>query len=61
MFTRWYIFSYDVKDAIKELKAGKSAGMDGLGSEHYNYADERLYVLFSLHFTSINKRWHVDV
>ena len=38
---------YDVKDVIKELKAGKSTGVDGLGSENYKYADERLYVLFS--------------
>ena len=44
---------YDVKNAIKALKAGKSAGMDGLGSEHYKCVDERLYVLFSLLFISI--------
>ena len=44
---------YDVNDVIKELKAGKSTRMHGFGSEHYKYAYERSYVLFSLLFTSI--------
>ena len=39
-----------LKIVIKELKAGKSVGMDGLGSEHYKCANERLYVRFSLLF-----------
>jgi exonuclease III len=48
------MFTYsDVKDAISDLKSGKSAGMDGLSSEHFKYADDRLYILFSLLFNSM--------
>ena len=43
----------DIKDAIRALKAGKSAGMDGLSSENYKFADDRLCVLFSLLFNSM--------
>ena len=42
----------DVKFAIKDLKSGKSSGMDGLSAEHFKFASERLYVLFSLLFNS---------
>ena len=49
-----FLFSYiDVKNAIKELKLGKSAGMDNLSSEHYRYASDRLCILFSLLFNSM--------
>jgi hypothetical protein len=43
----------EVKDAFNDLKKGKSAGMDGLSSEHYLYADDRIYVLFALLFNSM--------
>ena len=39
---------YDVKDVLLQnlRKANKFTCMDGLVSEHYKYADHRLYVLF---------------
>jgi hypothetical protein len=39
-----------VYDAIRELKCGKSYGMDGLCAEHYKYASENLYVMLSTVF-----------
>ena len=48
------MFSFiDIKDAIRALKAGKSAGMDSLSSENYKFADDKLCVLFSLLFSSM--------
>jgi len=41
----------DVQKAIKLLKTGKASGPDGLSSEHYKFADDRLCVLLALFFT----------
>ena len=40
----------DIYTAIKELKSGKSCGLDGLSAEHYKYASDNLPVLLSLVF-----------
>ena len=40
----------DIKDAIRALNAGKSAGMDGLDSKNFKVTDDRLCVLFRLLF-----------
>ena len=45
--------TFDIKEAIKDLKPGKSAGKDNLCSEHYKYASERLHVLFTLLFNAM--------
>ena len=44
----FYVSPCDVKEAVKKLKKGKSAGLDSLSSEHYMYASDKIYVLFSI-------------
>ena len=44
----------DIAKAIKELKKNKSPGADTLSSEHFLYASEKLHVLISLLFNSVN-------
>ena len=43
----------DMNNAIKQLKAGKSAGLDGLMSEHLTNAAPQLNVLLSLVFNGM--------
>ena len=50
---------YTVTDAITELKAGTSAGMDGLVNEHYEKAGDRLDFLFSLLFNSMTVHGYI--
>ena len=38
----------DIREAIKDLKKGKSADLDNLTSKHYKYASDKLYVLLSI-------------
>jgi hypothetical protein len=42
----------DVTSAIRKLKTGKSAGLDGLTGEHYKYASDRVAVVLSLLYTA---------
>lgn len=42
------IDAYDMQDAIKGLKVGKSPGKDSLQSEHYKYADKVLFCLLAM-------------
>jgi exonuclease III len=42
----------DIYDAIHHLKAGKSAGLDGIFSEHYTYASPKIACILSLLFNS---------
>ena len=42
----------EVTDAIKDLKRGKSPGLDGLNSEHYKYASPRVAALLTFVFNS---------
>jgi len=44
---------YEVKDAIKALKKGKSAGLDDLSSEHFLYAHEKIFLLLSFVFNAM--------
>jgi len=46
--TDFSISSLDVKEAVKDLKKGKSPGLDNISSEHFKYASDKLYVLLSL-------------
>jgi exonuclease III len=41
---------HEVNDALKELKVGKSAGIDDLQSEHFKYADMSLSCLLCMIF-----------
>lgn len=43
----------DVSDAIKDMKCGKSCGLDTLQSEHFKYGSDRLVVLLSLLFSAM--------
>ena len=43
----------EVAKALKQLKAGKSYGNDGLCAEHFIHSDKSLEVLLSILFTSI--------
>ena len=43
----------DVASALSDLKKGKSKGQDGLSSEHYLYADKRIYVYLQLLFNAM--------
>ena len=38
----------DVKEAVNDLKKGKSAGLDNLTCEHFKYASNNLMVLLSI-------------
>ena len=50
-FTR---ISYcEVNEAIKDLKLGKSCGIDNLQGEHFRYADSSLSVLLSMCFNTM--------
>ena len=49
----------EVKESIKDLKKGKSAGLDHLSSEHFKFASDRLYVLLSIVFNSMLLHGHL--
>ena len=42
-----------VSCALKQMKHGKSCGLDGLAAEHFIFADRVLCVLLSLLYTSM--------
>jgi hypothetical protein len=42
----------EIVNAIHKLKNDKCAGLDGLNSEHYKYASDRLAILLSLLYTA---------
>jgi len=48
-----------VKEALKDIKKGKAAGLDGLAAEHFVYADSSLCVLLSLLFTCMLTHGHL--
>ena len=43
----------EITDAIKNAKTGKSPDHQGIYSEHFKYADNRIAVLLSFLFTAI--------
>ena len=42
----------DILDALKNIKCGKSSGIDGISAEHLVFAHSRIHVLLSLLFSS---------
>ena len=51
--SRISVTSCDVSDSLKEVKLGKSAGIDGLALEHFVYSHERISVYLAMLFTSM--------
>lgn len=47
------INSYEVSQAIQNLSANKTTGMDHISAEHLKYASFRLYILLALCFTAL--------
>ena len=54
---------YDINDAIKDLKIGKSADIDNLQSEHFKYADQTLSCLLCMVFNAmlLMVRYHINL
>ena len=46
------ITHFDILDALKNMKCGKSNGMDGISAEHFVFAHSRIHVLLSLLFSA---------
>ena len=44
------ITPFNVVDALKNIKCGKSGGVDGISAEHFVFAHNRTQVLLSLYF-----------
>ena len=51
----------ELKAAIKTLKSGKSAGLDGVQSEHFIHADQTVYCLLSMLFNSIFTHGYIPI
>ena len=49
----------DIKRAVDDMKFGKANGLDGLASEHFKYASEKLYVLLCICFNAMLLHSHV--
>ena len=43
---------FNVLDALKNIKCGKSCGVDGISAEHFVFAHSRIHVLLSLLFSA---------
>jgi hypothetical protein len=43
----------EIREAIINLKSGKSAGTDSLQSEHFKYADSRLFSILCMIFNAM--------
>ena len=41
------ITPFNILDALKNIKCGKSSGFDGISAEHFVFAHSRIHVLFS--------------
>ena len=46
------ITPFDILDALKNIKCGKSSGIDGISAEHFIFAHSRIHVLLSLLFSA---------
>ena len=44
------ITPFNILDALKNIKCGKSSGVDGISSEHFVFADSGIHVMLSLGF-----------
>ena len=43
---------FNIIDALKSIKCGKSSGIDGISAEHFVFAHSRVHVLLSLLFSA---------
>ena len=43
---------FNILDALKSIKCGKSSGVDGISAEHFIFAHSRIHVLLSLLFSA---------
>ena len=46
------ITPFDILDALKNIKCGKSSGIDGISAEHFVFAHSHIHVLLSLLFSA---------
>ena len=46
------ITPFNILDALKSIKCGKSSGVDGISAEHFVFAHSRIHVLLSLLFSA---------
>ena len=46
------ITPFNTLDALKNIKCGKSSGIDGISAEHFVFAHSRIHVLLSLIFSA---------
>ena len=46
------ITPFNILDALKSIKCGKSSGVDGISTEHFVFAHSRIHVLLSLLFSA---------
>ena len=53
------VSAQEVAVAVKDLKLGKSCGLDSLAAEHFRYASEKLHILLSLCFTCMLRHSYV--
>ena len=49
----FFITTLNIREAIKDLKKGKSVGLDNLSSEHFIYASDRLYGFLAMVFNTM--------
>ena len=46
------ITPFNILDALKNIKCGKSRGINGISAEHFVFADSRIHVLLSILFSA---------
>ena len=46
------ITPFNILDALKSIKCGKSSGVDGISPKHFVFAHSRIHVLLSLLFSA---------
>ena len=46
------ITPFNILDALKNIKCGKSSGIDGISAEHFVFAHSRIHVVLSLLFSA---------
>ena len=51
------ITPFNILDALKSIKCGKSSGVDGISAEHFVFAHSRIHVLLSFLIFCIYYTW----
>ena len=46
------ITPFNILDSLKNIKCGKSSGIDGISADHFVFAHSRIHVLLSLLFSA---------